>query len=71
MPLKTKKLLVQFEYDERTRWLFPTDKLCETVAVVMRSVAFCHSAGAVPAITVSEEETPETINHANDNTSPS
>jgi hypothetical protein len=63
MPLKIKKLLVQFEYDERTRWLFPANELCNTVAVVMRSVALCHSAGTIPAITVSEEETPET-NHA-------
>jgi len=68
MSRNTKKLLIQFEYDERTRWLCSPGELARSVQIVTRSVAICHSAGAIPAITVTEEEHPETTKANDSNT---
>jgi hypothetical protein len=62
--MKMKKLLIQFEYDpERTRWLYRDEKLAGFVLTVMNSVASCHTAGTIPAVTVTEEEQPELATH--------
>jgi hypothetical protein len=61
--MRIKKLLVQFEYDERTRWLADHDQLADFVKPTMESVARCFTQGAVPAITVTEEENPQSYDN--------
>jgi hypothetical protein len=65
--MKIKKLLVRFEFDpDRTRWLSDRGRLALFVESLMKSVATCHTTGQIPAITVTEEEQPETATaHAN------
>jgi hypothetical protein len=67
--MQIKKLLIQFEYDPaRTRWLSDHGEIAPFVQSLMKSVAECHTTGQIPAITVIEEEKPETATqHASNN----
>jgi hypothetical protein len=60
LTMKTKKFTVQYEWDERTRWLFDAGKSRETLECLAGNIAKAFTTGAIPAVTViiEEERTP-------------
>ena len=57
--MRTQKFTVQFEWDDRTRWLFDSNKSSETLAKLAENIATAFTTGPVPAVTVVIEERPE------------
>lgn len=56
--MHTKKFLIQFEFDETTRWLFSDGATASTLQLIGENVATCHTTGAVPRVSVVCDEVP-------------
>lgn len=54
--MKIKKYLLQFEFEEGTRWLFSDGATARTLQLVGENVAACHTTGPRPRVTVTVEE---------------
>lgn len=57
--MRTKKFLIQLQFDDRTRWLYPDTFLTALLQRLAISSVMSHTEGAVPAITCIQEEQPE------------
>jgi hypothetical protein len=67
--MKTKKFLIQFEFDDRTRWLFGTGHLVADLEALASNLATAFTTGPRPAVTVTAEETMPpltTLSHRHD-----
>jgi len=49
---QVKRFLVEFEYDESTRWIYDDEEIRRTLEVLAASAAHCNATGPRPAITV-------------------
>lgn len=56
--MHTKKFLIQFEFDERTRWLFSDGAAAGTLKLMGENLARCHTVGTIPRVSVVVEESP-------------
>ena len=47
-----KQFVIEFEFDERTRWINEEERIKETLSVLLRTVGELHTEGARPRVTV-------------------
>jgi hypothetical protein len=59
--MQTKKFLIQFEFDERTRWLFGTGHLVADLRALASNIGTAFTTGPKPAVTVTAEEVPPSL----------